>query len=395
MAQHDYDINSSDSISGFQFRQDTNSALSAIKSSNSGATSPTTPVPGMLWLDTSITPNKLKFRDTTNTTWLDVYIESRLGAPIASASTTTVGIFGSGEVVHITGTTAITSLGVSTTGTRRILIFDAVTSLVHNSTTLICPGASNITTLNGLVVVVICEDGAAGNWRVVDVTHPSVSVAELGYLSGVTSGVQAQLNSKAPTVSPTFTGTVVLPSETSIGGVSSVELGYLDGVSSGIQGQLDNKAPMTSPTFTGTITVEDTIRFSGATPDAFYTSFSAVEPTANNVVTVPNRTFTMAGTDDLKEVGVGQTWQNMTVSRAIGSTYTNTTGKPIVVVVSFATSTNAVNSAAISVGGEAIAFDVNQGGTGGNCSVSVLVPDGATYSATNSNNTYIKWMELR
>ena len=39
----------------------------------------------------------------------------------------------------------------------------------------------------------------------------------------------------------TFTGTVVLPSTTSIGNVSSTELGYLDGVTSNIQTQLNTK----------------------------------------------------------------------------------------------------------------------------------------------------------
>jgi len=39
-----------------------------------------------------------------------------------------------------------------------------------------------------------------------------VSDTEIGYLDGVTSNVQAQIDAKAPTNSPTFTGTVTLPS---------------------------------------------------------------------------------------------------------------------------------------------------------------------------------------
>lgn len=42
--------------------------------------------------------------------------------------------------------------------------------------------------------------------------------------------------------SPTFTGTVTLPATTSIGTVSSTELGYVDGVTSSIQTQLNGKA---------------------------------------------------------------------------------------------------------------------------------------------------------
>lgn len=43
-------------------------------------------------------------------------------------------------------------------------------------------------------------------------TSSAVTPTELGYVSGVTSAIQTQLNAKAPTASPTFTGTVTLPS---------------------------------------------------------------------------------------------------------------------------------------------------------------------------------------
>jgi len=45
----------------------------------------------------------------------------------------------------------------------------------------------------------------------------------------------------SPLSSPTFTGTVTLPASTSVGNVSSTELGYLDGVTSAIQTQIDGK----------------------------------------------------------------------------------------------------------------------------------------------------------
>jgi hypothetical protein len=100
----------------------------------------------------------------------------------------------------------------------------------------------------------------------VKATFPNVTGAvtathtELNYVDGVTSAIQTQLDTKAPTASPTFTGTVALPSTTSIGPVSSTELGYLDGVTSAIQTQIDGKAPaslsttkadIASPAFTG------------------------------------------------------------------------------------------------------------------------------------------------
>lgn len=62
-----------------------------------------------------------------------------------------------------------------------------------------------------------------------------------GTLSDQTD-LQTVLNAKAPAAGPTFTGTVVLPSTTSIGTVTNVEIGYLSGVTSSIQTQLGGKA---------------------------------------------------------------------------------------------------------------------------------------------------------
>ena len=73
----------------------------------------------------------------------------------------------------------------------------------------------------------------------------------VGYLTNVTSDVQAQLDSKAPINNPTFTGNVVLPETTTIGNVGGVEMSYLDGVTSHIQTQLNNKVSINSPAFTG------------------------------------------------------------------------------------------------------------------------------------------------
>ncbi len=90
-----------------------------------------------------------------------------------------------------------------------------------------------------------------------------VSTDEISYLNGVTGAIQTQLDSKlesataevtyAPIANATLTGLVSLPQGTTIGTVSAEEIGSLDGVTSSIQAQLDAKAPVESPTFTGTV----------------------------------------------------------------------------------------------------------------------------------------------
>lgn len=85
------------------------------------------------------------------------------------------------------------------------------------------------------------------------ITGPvTVTQVEINYLSGVTANVQVQLNAKAPTASPTFTGTVVLPAATSIGTVTQAEILALSGVSSAIQTQLNSKGAIAGQTWTGT-----------------------------------------------------------------------------------------------------------------------------------------------
>jgi hypothetical protein len=100
----------------------------------------------------------------------------------------------------------------------------------------------------------------AGSIELDSATIGNVSNTELQYLDGVTSAIQTQIDSKiatttanstfAPKQDPTFTGTVSLPGTTSIGNVSAIELGYLDGVTSNVQTQIDSKLATTTASST-------------------------------------------------------------------------------------------------------------------------------------------------
>ena len=97
-----------------------------------------------------------------------------------------------------------------------------------------------------------------------------------------------------------------------------------------------------------------------------------------------------ANTADLKEIGVGQTCQDVTANRVAGTTYTNSTGKPIFVRLEFDLVT-----------GGAIAYIIINGLSGGNAaanstrgSISFIVPNGSTYSYAGTC-PIAKWHELR
>jgi hypothetical protein len=113
----------------------------------------------------------------------------------------------------------------------------------------------------------------------------NVSDTELGYLDGVTSSIQTQLGTKAPLASPTFTGTVTIPTGASISGYATetyvgtavsnlvdaapstlntlnelaAALGDDANYASTITTALGNKAPTASPTFTGTVTIPNSL----------------------------------------------------------------------------------------------------------------------------------------
>jgi hypothetical protein len=113
--------------------------------------------------------------------------------------------------------------------------------------------------------------------------------------------------------------------------------------------------------------------------------------TSGNVLTSNGTTWTSAAAP--VSLGIGQTWQNVTGSRAVGTTYTNSTGNPIFLAISGnsgnGTGTFSINGSIIAQVGESAPF-VGQSGINFN----IVIPNGNTYLANGDwNVTY--WWELR
>jgi hypothetical protein len=112
--------------------------------------------------------------------------------------------------------------------------------------------------------------------------------------------VHASDTTKARLDSPSFTGTVSLPSTTSIGSVSATEIGYLDGVTSALQTQLagkwNAKVSDTAPTSPaeGDVWVDTT--GSTTVPKVWNGSSWATFSTGSAVISgTPTGTYTSAG----------------------------------------------------------------------------------------------------
>jgi hypothetical protein len=152
-------------------------------------------------------------------------------------------------------------------------------------------------------------------------TIGSVSNEEIQYLDGVTSSIQTQLNTKAPSLSPTFTGTVTLPSDTSIGNVDGTEIGYLNGVTSSIQTQIDAKASTASlssylTTSAASSTYAPLIQTT-ATPTFSSNNYTLVSGDVNKIVlasngstagtvTIPSGVFSAGQVLTIVQTGSGQ-----------------------------------------------------------------------------------------
>jgi hypothetical protein len=123
-------------------------------------------------------------------------------------------------------------------------------------------------------------------------------------------------------------------------------------------------------------------------------TLSAPSVAGSNTITMPASTGTVALTSNV--IGVGQTWQNVTSSRTYGTTYTNSTGKPIVVNVSVYGNINNDNQLKV----DGVIVCVYDGGSYANSitiTLSAIVPAGSTYQVTASSGTptITYWAELR
>ncbi len=108
-------------------------------------------------------------------------------------------------------------------------------------------------TFTGTITTALTASRAVATGSSSELAASATTATELGYVSGVTSAIQTQMNLKAPLASPTFTGTVTTPatasralvtgssSELAAATTTATEIGYVNGVTSAIQTQINTK----------------------------------------------------------------------------------------------------------------------------------------------------------
>jgi len=93
----------------------------------------------------------------------------------------------------------------------------------------------------------------------------------------------------------------------------------------------------------------------------------------------------------MSSLGYGQTWQNVTGSRANATTYYNTTGKPIMAYAQGAGGGGL--TAFFTVAG--VALPTGNLGSGTQLTAVAIVPPGQSYSFTHNGSSLTAWCELR
>ncbi len=146
------------------------------------------------------------------------------------------------------------------------------------------------------------------------------------------------------------------------------------------------------------------VRVSGNASGTGILTVTSPNTNSNYTLTLPAATGDLVSTGDTgtvsstmlataaSSIGVGQTWQSVTGSRALSTTYTNSTGKPIQLYI--VCSAGSSNGAGVTINGTTPA-QVYTNVAGGRVVLFPIIPNGATYLLGDASATIQSWWELR
>jgi hypothetical protein len=202
--------------------------------------------------------------------------------------------------------------------------------------------------------------------------------------SGSTLGTVSAVQSRIVVLAIDNAGTMELAVVNIAGGTDLTETGLISTTAEGGAGAADSASVVYSTT---------------ARTNVAYRVVGYVESTQTTAGTWAVTPSTIQGYGgqalaSMSSLGYGQTWQDVTSSRALATTYYNTTGKPITVSASTNSNVSATNNLNLTVGGVvACSFYYSVGGAQLSMSVVGVVPPGVAYAITGAGLLF--WSELR
>jgi hypothetical protein len=310
----------------------------------------------------------------------------------------------SSAISNLTGTLPVANGGTGLTTTPANGALDIGNGTGFTRTTL--TAGSNITITNGAGSISIA--GNAGTVTSVAATVPSFlsvtgsPITTSGTLAIAYSGTALPVaNGGTGVTTSTGTGNVVLSTSPTLvtpilgtptsGNLANCTFPTLNQNTSGTAAGLSATLAVGSGgTGSTTLTANNVLLGNGTS------ALQAIAPsTSGNVLTSNGTTWTSAAPGG---IGTGQTWQNLSSSRSWNTTYTNSTGKPIQILITGHCQPSqeyrlTLNGTATGVGNSM------GGGMSGDGYLTAIIPDGNTYLADNFGSGYstptYTWWELR
>lgn len=237
-------------------------------------------------------------------------------------------------------------------GSNALTISASALSLDFRSTTL---GSGTVTTVSGTPSNLVISSGST-----------------LGTIDGVQSDIVVLAINNA--------GTIELAAVNISGGVSLDETGVISTTAEGGAGAADSATVIYSTTARSNVAyrVIGVIRSTQTTAGTWVTAPSLIQGYGGNALAA------------MSSLGYGQTWQDLTGSRASNTTYYNTTGRPIMVAVR----ANDYAGRSLTINGLVVSQWSSANSTIGAFTSTAMgiVPPGGSYSSGGTNDG---WMELR
>jgi hypothetical protein len=218
------------------------------------------------------------------------------------------------------------------------------------------------------------------------VTSVSGTPSNLVISSGSTLGTVSATQSRIVVIALNNAGTIELAAVNISGGNQLDETNLISTTAEGGAGAADSASVIYSTTARTSLAyrVIGYIESTQATAGTWATAPSTIQGYGGQAL------------DSMGTLGYSQTWQNLFASRAAATTYYNTTGRPIMVVVSGDTSPNNGQNVnliinGVTVSGTYFALSSQQV----RIPVTGIVPPNGSYSATVSATSLATWTELR
>jgi len=219
------------------------------------------------------------------------------------------------------------------------------------------------------------------------ITKVSGTPANLVISSGSTLGTVNAVQSDIVVIAMNNAGTIELAAVNLAGGTQLDETNLITTTAEGGAGAADSASVIYSTTARTNLAykVLGIIRSTQATAGTWATAPSLIQGAGGQAIAA------------MASLGYGQTWQDVTGSRALATTYYNTTGKPISASVGVISGGGPVGLEIIpTVNGVALPELQTYANTLGYTSTaSFPIPVGASYSIAASGGTLDKWCEMR